>query len=244
MTKFEAGIEGIVFPCQGERLLGVLYRGGGDGPRPTLILLHGVPGLEKSTDIAYALREVGWNVFMPHFRGCWGSGGNFSLNGLTADVAAAAEVMWAHPAVDGDRLCLAGVSGGGWATIAAGAAEPRYRALISICPMVDPRLRLRTLEDVADYARMLNGITPGELIQQLAALTPLQILAPALAGRRALLVSGSQDEFFPPDHMRLLAEAQPEIEWLTIDGADHGFTHHRRALVTTVVTWLQRAVGE
>jgi pimeloyl-ACP methyl ester carboxylesterase len=90
---------------------------------------------------------------------------------------------------------------------------------------------------------MLNGITPEEVMRQWAALTPLPQVAPRLSGRAVLLVSAGQDDFFPPEHLRLLAEAQPEIEWKTVEGADHTFTLHRRALAALVIDWLQRTVG-
>ena len=55
---FDAGLDNVVFCSQGSKLLGGFYRGGGNGPRPTAILLHGVPGVEKNLDIAYALRDA------------------------------------------------------------------------------------------------------------------------------------------------------------------------------------------
>ena len=69
------GLEGIVITHAGSTMLGALYRAGGAGlaKRPTALLLHGIPGLELNTDIAYALRDAGWNVLMFHSRGCWGS---------------------------------------------------------------------------------------------------------------------------------------------------------------------------
>jgi hypothetical protein len=39
----------------------------------TAILIHGLPGIEKRLDIAYGLRDLGWNCLYFHFRGCWGS---------------------------------------------------------------------------------------------------------------------------------------------------------------------------
>lgn len=63
-------IEGASFRSEGESLIGVIYIGSGEGPKPTVLLLHGLPGLEKNVDIAYSLREMGWNVLLPHYRSC------------------------------------------------------------------------------------------------------------------------------------------------------------------------------
>jgi pimeloyl-ACP methyl ester carboxylesterase len=78
---------------------------------------------------------------------------------------------------------------------------------------------------------------------QWAALTPLTEFAPALAGRRVLLLGAEKDEFFPPEHLRLLADAAPGIEWTTIPGADHICSAHRRVAVDTVMGWLANVFG-
>ena len=72
----ESGLEGVVITSAGSKLLGALYCAAGAGPHPTALVLHGIPGLEKNTDIAYALRDAGWNALVFHYRGCWGSEGD------------------------------------------------------------------------------------------------------------------------------------------------------------------------
>ncbi|MBI3763539.1 MAG: alpha/beta fold hydrolase [Chloroflexi bacterium] len=242
MTRLASGLDGVTFRSHGDKLLGTLFRAAGDGPRPTLVLIHGIPGVEKNTDIAYALRDVGWNVFQFHYRGCWGSAGKYSLTGILDDIAAATDFIAAHPTVDPARLALAGNSLGGWAAIAAGARDSRFRAIVSMCPLVDPRAVSLSRADADEFASMLNGITADEIAAQWGTLTPLTDLAPELAGRPTLLVGAGKDAFFPPDHLRPLAEAAPEIEWQTIEGADHSFSAHRRALVEMIAAWLQKVM--
>ena len=67
--SFTAGLDGVVFYSHGSKLLGGFYRAAGETPRPTVILLHGVPGVEKNLDLAYALRDAGWNCLYFHY-GC------------------------------------------------------------------------------------------------------------------------------------------------------------------------------
>ena len=64
----------------------------GKGPHPTILLLHGMPGNELNMDVAQAARRAGWNVFTFHYRGSWGSGGEFSFSNAVADTAAFTEV--------------------------------------------------------------------------------------------------------------------------------------------------------
>ncbi|MER3469210.1 MAG: hypothetical protein C4314_04495, partial [Thermoflexus sp.] len=86
-------LEGVVFESEGERLLGRFYRADGEGPHPTLVMAHGIAGVELNLDLADALRDAGWNVLTFHYRGCWGSSGIYRVRTLKADVAAA--VAWA-----------------------------------------------------------------------------------------------------------------------------------------------------
>lgn len=102
--KFEARLDGVVLSSHGCKLLGGFYGAAGETRRPTAILLHGVPGVEKNLDFAYALRDLGWNALYFHYRGCWGSEGTYSLDGLLDDVRAATERVLDQPSVDKERL--------------------------------------------------------------------------------------------------------------------------------------------
>ena len=57
--RISAGLDGAMFPPHGHTLLGGFYRAAGDSPRPTGLLLHGVSGVNKNLDLAYAVRDAG-----------------------------------------------------------------------------------------------------------------------------------------------------------------------------------------
>jgi pimeloyl-ACP methyl ester carboxylesterase len=89
-----------------------LYRAGGAGLHPTALVLHGIPGLEKNTDVAYALRDAGWNALVFHYRGCWGSEGDYTLAGIPDDVRAAVDTLLSGEfGVDAARIALIGHGG-------------------------------------------------------------------------------------------------------------------------------------
>ncbi|MFV2044942.1 MAG: alpha/beta hydrolase family protein [Anaerolineales bacterium] len=117
--NFDAGLDDVVFDSQGSSLLGGFYRGGGSGPRPTVILLQGVPGVEKNLDISYRLRDEGWNCLYFHYRGCWDSEGKYSFGGALDDVAAATDWVLAQASVDPQRLVIIGNSFGGYLALLA-----------------------------------------------------------------------------------------------------------------------------
>jgi pimeloyl-ACP methyl ester carboxylesterase len=92
MIAFHSGLDGVTFRSKGSKLLGGLYRAECVGPRPTALLLHGLPGVGKNLDIAYSLREDGWNCLFFHYRGSWGTEGAYTLEGQIDDLPAVESV--------------------------------------------------------------------------------------------------------------------------------------------------------
>jgi len=234
-------LEGVIINSHGYRLLGAFWRADTKGKHPTVLLLHGIPGIEKNYDLAYALREAGWNCLAFHYRGCWGSEGNYTLPGIPDDITAAIDYLSNDPGVDMTRLAGVGLSLGGWGVIMAAARDSRLRAIVSMNPLVDPKAQPFDDETFTNFASMLHGISPAEVKAQWAALTPLTQVAPQLGGRPTLLLTGDADELFPPEHIQPLADAMPFAEWKRIPNADHIFSDHRRIVVHTVIDWLTRA---
>lgn len=77
---------------QGKTLFGRLFSPALDSvasKAPSVLMLHGIPGTEQNFDVAYALRDVGFNCLLWHYRGCWGSEGAYSIEGLPDDIDAA-----------------------------------------------------------------------------------------------------------------------------------------------------------
>jgi len=244
LNIIQAGLDGVTFQSQGSRLLGGLYRGAGQGPRPTAILLHGVPGIEKNLDFAYALRDMGWNCLYFHYRGSWGSEGAYSFLGQYDDLLAATDWLIQQPCVDADRLALIGQSAGGYLSLMSGARNSSYRAIVSICPLVSPIRAPLTIELFNEFASMLSNITGEELQSQWRALPPVELQADQLRNRHILLLTGGQDTVFPPDHYPPLLEAVPTIEWHEFPNGDHALSLCRTEAVQRTLDWLVMRMGQ
>ena len=83
----------VLVPSHEMGMNGLFYLAGGPGPHPTLILLHGFPGNEQNLDLAQAVRRAGWNVLTLHYRGTWGSPGDFSIVHALEDTDAAVDFV-------------------------------------------------------------------------------------------------------------------------------------------------------
>ncbi len=230
----------ISFQSHGSRLVGHFFGPHGNGPFPTVLLLHGIAGVEKNFDLAYALREAGWAVLLMHYRGCWGSEGHYTLPGIVDDISAGIDYLSSRSDVDLTRLAGVGLSLGGWGVVTAASRDERLRAIVALNPLVNGQARPLTESEAAEFAAPLTAITPDEVKAQWLALTPLTDAAGKLAGRPTLLLTGDADELFDVDHERPLAAAMPFAEWKRIPGARHTFSDHRPALIHTVVDWLTR----
>src|SRR5262249_27801683 len=110
----------VLIPSGGVGMNALLLLAAGSGAKPTLLLLHGLPGNEQNLDLAQAVRRAGWNVLTMHYRGSWGSPGSFSIAGAVEDAGAAMAFLRqpenaAKYGIDPRRILIGGHSMGGFA---------------------------------------------------------------------------------------------------------------------------------
>jgi len=239
------GQKGILIHSGGFRLLGTLFLAWGDQPKPTAVLLHGLPGIELNHDIALALRDRGWNCLIFHYRGCGGSGGPYGVQTLVADVRAAVDELSSgrHPQVDPDRLVLIGHSMGGWAAVREAAWDPRVKAVAAVCAAADPgALPFADPQTAREITDFLQGITAESFIEQWRALDAGQSasrLAARITPRPLLVIHAGDDEIVPVAQGRELYERAGEPRQLIVHPeANHSFTRHRPWLRKTLLAWL------
>ncbi|HJY97307.1 MAG TPA: alpha/beta fold hydrolase, partial [Streptosporangiaceae bacterium] len=198
-TESHEGITGVTFDSDGHRLVGTLYLARGEEPKPTVLLLHGCPGLEKNLDLAVRLRDQGWNSLLFHYRGCWGSAGRYDLRTIPRDVTAAVDYLAGCPLVDSDRIAVVGHSLGGWAAIVTAAAEPRLRAVAvyGAAARLGGALALSPAQVELEFTRFL-ATTPEEFASQLASVAEQMdglAAVTAIRPRPLLVVHGTWDRW-------------------------------------------------
>ena len=243
------GQTGVYFDSGGFRLLGTLFLARGEEPKPTALILHGIPGIEKNYDLAHTLRDHGWNSLIFHYRGCWGSQGDYVLRTIPDDVRAAVDDLSSgrYPWVDPERLVVVGHSLGGWAGVLAAAADERVRGLMVYGAVTDPRLRPFTVEEAAaEFTPWLQGITPEGAVSQLASLgndlIPVEQVD-RIAPRPLLVIHGLRDEVVPTAQAETLyGRASDPRELMIHEEANHSFTWHRPWLRQQLLEWVGSAV--
>jgi hypothetical protein len=233
-----ASLDGLVLHSAGCRLLGTLHRAAGDDRRPAVLLLHGIPGHEKNLDLALALRQRGIHVLHVHYRGCWGSDGDYSLSYLLPDARAALEWLAVQPFVDPVRIALVGISLGGWLALALASRTDGVCAVVSLSPLLDPERRPLLPKEAVEFSASLHGAQPDQLCREWAALTPIRALASRLAFTPILLVTAGGDTFFPPEHYGSLPGELERVTHVRFPRADHVFSDVRPGLRHVVCQWL------
>ncbi|MCB0035157.1 MAG: alpha/beta fold hydrolase [Anaerolineales bacterium] len=237
-----AGLQSMFFESDGHHLLGTFFLAQGDKPKPTVILLHGLPGIEKNYDLALGLRERGWNSLLFHYRGCWGSSGSYDLQTLTRDVKHALDEVTSgkYPLVDPDKIVLCGHSMGGWAAVVAGASDERVKAVVALAAVSDTTAwGFDETAAKAQFTPWLTDITPAQIVAQWQALPNAHDVVAQISPRPLLLVHGDEDAAVPLSHSQKLAEqAQEPFAFEVIKGADHGFSWQRPTLINLVGEWL------
>jgi dipeptidyl aminopeptidase/acylaminoacyl peptidase len=120
----------------------------GPGPLPLVVLPHGGPEVsdhfEYDTWVQY-LATRGYVVLQPIFRGSGGYGRKFAEAGygewggrMHDDVADAAKALIASGRIDASKVCVAGVSYGGYEALWSAHAQPDlYKCAISVAGLSD-----------------------------------------------------------------------------------------------------------
>lgn len=240
-----SGQVGVYFPARnGNRLLGSLFLAQGDAPKPTVLLLHGLPGIEKNVDIALNLRDAGWNSLIFHYQGCWGSAGDYRFDQLVDDTHAALDYLSGglHEQVDSDQLYVVGHSMGGWTAVLTAVEDPRVKAVAIISAVCDP-----TATDWSDafieaeFTPWLWGMDLAAFKVQWAALGPA--FTPTAQVHRLtqplLVIHAEPDDVVPVEQAReLVKQAPPNTTAIYHETANHSFTWHRVWLWDTLWRWL------
>jgi pimeloyl-ACP methyl ester carboxylesterase len=249
---FPAAMEAPDIISHNTRLNAVFYLASGAGPHPVVLLLHGFPGNEQNMDLAYAIRRAGWNVLVPHYRGSWGSAGNFSFSNAIEDTQAAIAFL-RDPAntkkyrTDATKIVIVGHSMGGFLGLYATAHDQAILGMAAIsawnlgpaAARPDSEARTKSFHDASPR---LAGTTPEGMLaeaKQNSAKWNYADWAGDLKSRPVFVIESSDGNV--PDNHALFEALQKAGDTRATEihmETDHGYNDHRIALQTAVLEWL------
>ncbi len=236
----------------------VFYTAAGAKSHPTILLLHGFPGNEQNLDLAQVLRRAGFHVLTFHYRGSWGSPGNFSFQHCLEDTAAALAflrdpVTTATYRIDSGHIFVVGHSMGGFLAEKALASNPGVAGAVMISAwdvasttdrLADPKLHDDTLQRFfTDNLIPLSGTSAKALIGEIesqGAAWRFTNDAKALAPRPLLLIT-AEDETEASSHglaQAVRAAGGRQVREIHMQ-TDHPYSDHRIALEAAILSWLQ-----
>ena len=237
-------------PTHGLLINGLLYSPAGAGPHPTLVICHGLPGNEKNLDLAQAVRRAGWNAVTFNYRGSWGSPGSFRFAQNPEDADAVLSFL-RDPAnaakwgIDPKRIAIAGHSMGGWVVAHTAARDHALMgaALISMADMglLGSRPRAQAVAAMADDMETLVDVTAESMVDELAAHPKEFVVAGTAQGLAQIpLLAITSNDHLAPQTDALVAAVKAKGGKVTAVHmeTDHGYSDHRIALESAVITWL------
>ncbi|MEO6364419.1 MAG: prolyl oligopeptidase family serine peptidase [Caldimonas sp.] len=215
----------------------------GPGRKPAVVLVHGGPWVrgnewEWRADAQF-LASRGYVVIEPEFRGSTGYGRAHFEAGwkhwgdtMQDDLADAAKWAASSGLVDDKRVCIAGASYGGYATLMSLVRHPQaYRCGVAWVAVSDPRLLYNedwSSDSSAEARRFGLPTLLGDLEKDAAMLRRSAPVERAGEIRAPLLLAfGRDDRRVPIEHgnrMReVLGAAGRPPEWVVYEGEGHGW---------------------
>lgn len=245
-----------LFIPSGEVLMsGFMLGANGQGPNPSVILLHGYPGNEKNLDLAQSMRRAGFNVLFFHYRGAWGSQGTYAFSHLADDVTAALDYLKTNSEalkVDINRLSIIGHSIGGFTALRAASQNDD---VVCVGGLAAANLGEYARRDASakqgfkrytDHLFVLNGFDGAKALAEInryADAFDVTTYGDQLKGKSVLLITGEQDIVVPPSVQARITQSYAQVDGLDLNAlvisGDHAFSISRIELQRKVVSWLQ-----
>jgi len=214
---------------------------------PAALVLHGFPGVAPiMNDLAWSLCQGGFVSMMFHYRGCWGSSGNYSFLGALEDAKKALKVLVQRKEIDVDRIAVLGHSFGGLIAIRLGVFYEWIKAVAAFCPVASLIDDLNVSQVKTILKRGLPfvfGLTMRNALKEWKTMAnrhdPLNHVG-KLSPRPFLLMHGDEDDIIPINcSIKLFSKAQEPKEKVIVKGVDHIFAGKQRLVVDKTVAWLK-----
>ncbi|REE57528.1 hypothetical protein A8990_15338 [Paenibacillus taihuensis] len=259
-------LNAIQIPAEAGFIVARIFSPGGQGPFPTVVLSHGFPGVQQNYDLAAQLQHAGYQAVVFHYRGLWGSKGEFSVSRALEDMKTVLaylrhEETSAKYQIDVQRVAVVGHSFGGFVALQTAAADSGIAAVASLSGanlglmaqlLMHPESRAQLEAAFDEPASYVTGHFSSKMMgDEILAHAPewnLLDRAQILADRPVLLVGAALDAVTPVkfNHDPLVSAFQgagaEKMQSLIIEATEHGYEGKRQELFEVVLRWLNETV--
>ena len=254
---FRPDLQGAVLEGKRGRILVTILRAGGEGLHPTVLLAHGIPGVEKNLDLAQGLRRVGFHVVTFHYSGSWNSAGDYGIDHCLEDSETVLEYIKKDTEMNFDtkQLYVVGHSMGCFIAAHLAAKHPELKAAVTIAPcdmgegMMSEKGREQMKAIFESAAPWLSGTSAQALYEETEKnkeAYQLSALAGTLKDVPMYCINAKLDEECSADvHALPWVHAVNAVggkveheEWVT----DHSFSDMREQLIEAVAKYLIKQV--
>ncbi|MCW8998221.1 MAG: alpha/beta fold hydrolase, partial [Kangiellaceae bacterium] len=244
----------VSIPIEKKRMTGFILNANGKGPHPTFVLLHGLPGNEKNLDLAQSMRRAGFNILFFHYRGAWGSEGNYSFKSLHKDVIAAIKFLRTNAQkyrVNKNKISVIGHSFGGYAALRTATEEKELSCVVALSAANPATIARSKRADASfeanigkyvDSLFMLSGVSGKQALQELIQFQnemDTTTFGKRLKGKSVYMVVGEQDRVTPPSLQDANYAAYSKVNGVHLTAqkipGDHVFSTSRILLQRKVV---------
>jgi dipeptidyl aminopeptidase/acylaminoacyl peptidase len=234
---------------------------GADRNTPLVVLPHGGPEARDTFGfdmIAQFFAAGGYAVLQPQFRGSAGFGEAFAESGygqwgglMQTDIDDAVAHVIETGLADGDRVCIAGFSYGGYAALMGGAQRPDfYDCVFAGAPVTNLVSFVEHWQDTddaaAEYWERSMG-HPRRDRDRMEAASPVNHAD--LFTMPVLIAHGAQDDVVPfPQSQEMAGElesAGAQVDFAIYDRADHSFSRSAdmRSVLRLALQLFDRTIG-
>ncbi len=251
----------IILKSGNKKIVGTFFKAAGSEKKPTVLLLHGFPGNENNFDIAHAIKRFGYNVVVFHYRGSWGSDGDFSIFNSLQDVFATIDFISDEKVanelnIDNKQIILIGHSMGGFLSFLASIKYPEIKNIASLAGfnfgfftdyvLQNPQFIGTTMDFLSQGTLMLHGADGKKLYDEMLTNKDEWNLLKHLTefkDKNILLVGAEFDYVAPID-----LHHKPMVQGLMKIGANvksdiykcgHSFSSLRIKLTKEIIDWLR-----
>lgn len=218
----------------------------GSKQKETIVLLHGIPGYDKSFDLAQHLRLKRKNVIVFSYRGSWGSQGTYGYANCLEDIGVVIEhlsdsINRIELRIDTAKFVLIGHSLGGGLAMLYGSEDKRIKKIVAISALnFGYRLKrfssvdsLTTFQKYVEAQFMLNCNVKEFVKEAYNHASKYDILThlSTLKSKEILIIDDfDRSEDWP-------GEFNQWVKYKVIE-SDHSFTNKRRKLIRYISKWI------